>query len=128
MTKDKIKVAMYSRKNRVENAIIYVRGGREGAQEMLCRMYAIDKGYDVICITRDIKDINNCDVLLVSGYSRIGRDVNECNLIINALKKKDIRVESVIEQGNAEKYLDLAITLSDECKIKIAKTMQDRIK
>ena len=125
---DKIKVAMYSRRNREERAVIYVRGGRSTAQEMFCRMYAIDKGYDVICITSDIKDVNNCDVLLVSGHSRIGRDENERNLILSVLKKKGIRIEPVIEQDNVEKYLDLAITLSDERKTKTAKTMQDRIK
>lgn len=106
-----MKAVMYSRKNREERAIIYVRGGREAAQEMFCRMYAIDIGYNVICIAKDIKDVNNCDVLLVSDYSRIGNEI-ECNLIINELKKKGIRIESVVEQDNAKKYLDLAIMLS----------------
>lgn len=126
--KNKMKVAMYSRRNREERAVIYVRGGREAAQEMFCRMYAVDVGYDVICITKDIKDVNNCDVLLVSDYSRIGRNKNECNLIINTLKKKGIRIESVVEQDNARKYLDLAIMLSKECKTKVDEAMQNRTK
>lgn len=125
---DKIKVAMYSRRNREERAVIYVRGNREAAQEMFCRAYAIDKDYDVICITRDIKDANNCDVLLVTDESRIGRDKNEHDLIVNALKEKGIRIESVIDEDNAEKYIDLIITLSEQCKTKVAKTMSDRTK
>lgn len=40
--KDKIKVVPYFRKNR-EKAVIYVRGNNKEFQEMMCRLYAIEK-------------------------------------------------------------------------------------
>lgn len=118
---DKIKVTAYSRRNRVETAIIYVSGGRKAAQEMFCRAYCIDKDYDMIYVARDIEDVNNCDVLVVVDHSRICRDKDGYNKITNRLKRKGIRIESVIDEGNAEKYVDLIISLSNEVD-KIVKT------
>lgn len=120
---DKIKVAMYTRKNRDVRAVIYVRGGREAAQEMFCRAHCIDKDYDLICVTRNIEDVNNCDILVVANHSRISRDIEEYVEIANRLKRKGIRIESVIDEGNAEKYIDLIITLSDE----VDKTVKARM-
>lgn len=115
---DKIKVTAYSRKNRVESAIIYVRGSRKAAQEMFCRAYCMDKDYDMIYVTRDIEEVNNCDVVVVLSHSRISRDEDEYNQIANRLKRKGIRIESTIDEGNAERYIDLMITLSDLDKVK----------
>lgn len=93
--KEKINVAHYIRKGRPERAVIYIRGVNEAEQEMKCRMYAKDKGYELVYVTRHIEDVNLCDVLLVANFSRISRRQIEFVKICKLLKTKGIRVESV---------------------------------
>lgn len=94
---DKIKVAHYIRRGRPERATIYVRGHdeeAEAAQEMKCRMYAKDKGYEVVDVTRYIEDVKSCDVLIVANFSRISRKKMIFVQNYRLFKARDIRIES----------------------------------
>ena len=96
-----IKVAHYIRRGRPERAVIYVRGHDEEAettQELKCRMYAKDKGYEVVGVTRYIEDVKSCDVLLVANFSRISRKKMTFVKTYKLFKARGIRVESVTGQ------------------------------
>lgn len=90
-----IKVTHYIRRGRPERAVIYVRGENEAAQELKCRAYAADKGYEVVYVTRHIEDVNLCDVLLVTNFSRISRKQMTFVKTYNMFKARGIRIESV---------------------------------
>lgn len=90
-----INVAHYIRKGRPERAVIYVRGVNEAEQEMKCRVYAADKGYEVSYVTRHIEDVKLCEVLLVANFSRISRKQMEFVKTCKLFKAKGIRIESV---------------------------------
>ena len=90
-----IKVAHYIRRGRPERAAIYVRGVNEAEQEMKCRAYAADKGYEVSFVTRHIEDVKLCDVLIVANFSRISRKQMECAKTFKYFKTRGIRIESV---------------------------------
>lgn len=99
--KDKIEIAHYIRRGRPERAVIYVRGHDEEAeiaQEMKCKMYAKDKGYEVIDVTRYIEDVKSCDVLLVANFSRISRKQITFVQTYKLFKARGIRVESATGQ------------------------------
>lgn len=99
--KDKIEAAHYIRRGRPERAVIYVRGHdkeAETAQEMKCRMYAKDKGYEVVDVTRYIEDVKSCDVLLVANFSRISRKKITFVQTYKLFKARGIRVESATGQ------------------------------
>lgn len=89
-----IKVAHYIRRGRPERAVIYVRGENEAAQELKCRAYAKDKGYEVVFVTRYIEDVNRCDVLLVANFSRINRKQIAFVKTYKMFKARGIRIES----------------------------------
>lgn len=91
---EKIEVARYMRKGRPERAVIYVRGENEAAQELKCRAYAADKGYEVEYVTRHIEDVNLCDVLLVANFSRISRKQMTFVKTYKLFKARGIRIES----------------------------------
>lgn len=92
--KDPIKVAHYIRRGRPERAAIYVRGVNEAEQEMKCRAYAADKGYEVVYVTRYIEDVKLCDVLLVANFSRISRKQIAFVKTYKYFKARGIRIES----------------------------------
>lgn len=92
---DKIEVTHYMRRGRPEKAVIYVRGVNEAEQEMKCRMYAADKGYEVAYVTRHIEDVKLCDVLIVANFSRISRKQIEFVKTYKYFKARGIRIESV---------------------------------
>lgn len=89
----------------MKKAIIYVRGHNQEKQEVFCRVYAADKGYKVLYTTTDIKDVNSCDILLVSNQSRISRDKFKYYEIMKELKKKGIDVISVSNQDKVDEYI-----------------------
>ena len=94
---DKIGVTHYMRIGRPERAVIYVRGHdeeAETAQEMKCRMYAKDKGYEVVGVTRYIEDVRQCDILLVANFSRISRKQMAFVKTYKLFKARGIRIES----------------------------------
>ena len=87
-----------------KKAIIYVRGRNKEMQEVRCRLYAAQKEYKILFVTTDLKNVNNCDVLLVSNSSRISRDKFEYYKVLNELKDKHIVLESVT--GQSEESFD----------------------
>lgn len=93
--KNKIKVVPYFRRNRAE-AVIYVRGENKESQEIMCRLYAVDKDYEVSYVTRNINNVNLCNVLLVTEPSRISRNQEECCEIVKKINDKGVKVEYVI--------------------------------
>lgn len=93
--KNQVKVTHYIRRGRPERAVIYVRGVDEAAQEMKCRAYAADKGYEVLYVTRHIEDVKTCDVLLVANFSRISRRQIEFVKTYKYFKARGIEIESV---------------------------------
>lgn len=101
-----IKVAHYIRRGRPERAVIYVRGRdkeTETAQELKCKMYAKDKGYEVVDVTRYIEDVKSCDVLLVANFSRISRKKMTFVKTYKLFKARGIRVESATGQHDISK-------------------------
>lgn len=93
--KEQIKAAHYIRRGRPERAVIYVRGVDEAAQELKCRAYAKDKGYEVSFVTRHIEDVKLCDVLLVANFSRISRKQIEFVKTYKYFKARGIKIKSV---------------------------------
>mgnify|MGYP003306762330 CR=1 FL=1 len=89
----------------MKKAVIYVRGHKEKMQEIFCRLYASDKGYKITYVTNNIDDVNLCDILLVANPSRISRDKFRYYEILDNLKAKGIKVESVSSQDNVEETL-----------------------
>lgn len=98
-----IKVAHYIRRGRPEKAVIYVRGENEAAQELKCRAYAADKGYEVVYVTRHIEDVNLCDVLLVANFSRISRKQMTFAKTYKLFKARGIRIESATGTNDIDK-------------------------
>lgn len=94
-----VKVAHYIRRGRPERAVIYVRGVNEAEQEMKCRMYANEMGYEVTYVTRHIEDVKLCDVLIVANFSRISRKQMEFVKTYKLFKARGIRIESVSGHG-----------------------------
>lgn len=91
----------------MKKAIIYLRGHNQEKQEVLCRVYAADKGYKVLFVTTDIEAVNGCDLLLVANRSRISRNRIEYQIIVNKLKKKGIEVECATEHESTDEFLSL---------------------
>jgi DNA invertase Pin-like site-specific DNA recombinase len=89
------KVAHYIRRGRPERAVIYVRGVNEAEQEIKCRAYAADRGYEVLFVTRHIEDVKLCDVLIVANFSRISRRQMEFAKTYKYFKARGIKIESV---------------------------------
>lgn len=97
-------IVKYMRVGRVK-AVIYVRGQDEGIQEIMCRLYAEDKRYDVVKVVKDINDAIDCDVLIVSHMSKISRNYIEYLHIANALRSKGIEIESALNTNDKEDRL-----------------------
>ncbi len=95
----------------MKKAVIYVRGQKEKMQEIICRLYASDKGYKVVYVTTHIEEVNLCDVLLVTNPSRISRDRNKYYEVMKELNAKNIEVESVSNQDNTDEYISFASDL-----------------
>lgn len=98
-----MKVAHYIRRGRPERAVIYVRGENEAAQELKCRAYAADKGYEVLYTTRHIEDVNLCDVLLVANFSRISRKQMTFVKTYKLFNARGIRIESATGTNDISK-------------------------
>ena len=104
------KIIPYIRKNR-EEVVIYVRGNNKETQEILCRLCAINKGYEVVLVTDDINEVKHCDVLLTTNPSRIHRYEVKYNEILNEFKNKNIKVEFVVEYDGLVDDLELVYLL-----------------
>ena len=88
-------IVEYMRVGRVR-AVIYVHGKDEGIQELMCKLYANDKQYDVVDVVKNFKEVKDCDVLLVSHVSRISRDYIEYLQVVRDLRNKGIKIESAL--------------------------------
>ena len=102
----------------MKKAIIYVRGNNKEMQEIICRVYASDKGYKVLYVTSNIDDVNLCDVLLVTNPSRIIREQLEYIKIVNRLKEKNIEIINVSGQDDALDSITLAAELFKESQVR----------
>lgn len=96
--------------------IIYVQGNKQEFQELLCRVYAANKGYKVLYVTRNIEDVNLCDVLLVTNDSIISSEQIEHINNSNKLRKKDIEIVSISSQDDALESMFFAVELFKESK------------
>ena len=95
-----------------KTAIIYLKDNdRKAEQKLFCMAHAMDCGYEVLDETTDLKEIKNCDIMLVSSASIITRDVEEYYSIERELKKKGIEIEVVLDNSNTGKYIDMALEL-----------------
>ena len=97
--------------SKITKAVIYVRGNNEEFQETICRVYASDRGYKVAYVTRNIEDVTNCDVLLVTNHHRISRDKMKYHQVAKDFEEKGIKIESIVNQDNYMDVIDLAIYL-----------------
>lgn len=88
-------IVEYMRVGRIR-AAIYVRGKDEGIQEMICKLYANDKQYDVVDVVKNLEDAKDCDVLLVSHVSRISRDYIKYLQIVGDLRDRGIKIEPAL--------------------------------
>lgn len=88
-------IVEYMRVGRIR-AMIYVRGQDEGIQEMMCRLYAEDKMYDVVHVVKNLEEVKDCDVLLVSHVSRISRDYIKYLQVASNLRDKGIKIETAL--------------------------------
>ena len=79
----------------MKRVVIYTRGNNEAMQEIMCKLYAVDKGYKVLYVTNDIENINGCDILLVTNHYRISRDKMKYYQTLKELTSKGIALESV---------------------------------
>lgn len=95
----------------MKKAVIYVKGNKEKMQEIVCRLYASEKGYKITYVTSNLEDANLCDVLLITNPSRISRDSKKYYETVKELKRRDIEVVSVASQDNADECIELAIDL-----------------
>lgn len=92
----------------MKKAIIYVRGHNQERQEVTCKLYAAEQGYKVLFTTDDLEKVNACDILLISKASRISRDKFKYYEVLNELKTKGIKVESVAQQKSSIDYFTFA--------------------
>lgn len=102
-------VVHYIRKNKAE-AVIYVRGNNKEFQEMLCRLYAADRGYEISYVTSNIEDVYLCDVLLITEPSRISRKAAEYYEVTKELNDKGIEIEYAVYLNKIDKYKTLLMS------------------
>lgn len=112
------KPAAYIRKNREDEAIIYLKDNdKRAAQKLLCYIHATDHNINVLGETTDIKEVKNCDIMLIASASVLTRDEKEYHKIERELNKKGIKIEVAGSNGNIGEYLDMMIKLSRKGRI-----------
>lgn len=108
----------YIRKNRETEAMIYLKENEQkAAQKLLCMFHATDYNYKVLGETTDIKEVKNCDVLIIASASVLTRDKKEYCKIEKELKKKGIKIEVAGSNGKAGEYIDMMLKLSRKGRI-----------
>ena len=91
-----------------KTAIIYVKDNeRKAAQEFFCRLYSIENDYDVLYVTKEISEVDNCDLLIIANPSMISRNEIEYYGIVSDLRDCGIKVEIAITEENAGRYIDI---------------------
>lgn len=113
-----IKPMHYIRKNREDEAIIYLKeNDQKAAQKLFCYMYATDHNINVLGETTDINEIKNCNVMLIASADMLTRDIKEYYKIEKELKKKGIRIEVATNEDNADRYINMMLKLSRKGRI-----------
>lgn len=108
----------YIRKNRETEAIIYLKDNEQkAAQKLLCMFHATDYNYKVLGETTDIKEMKNCNVLIIASASVLTRDKKEYDKIEKELKKKGIKIEVAGSNGRTGDYIDMMLKLSRKGRI-----------
>lgn len=108
----------YIRKNRETEAMIYLKeNDRKAAQRLLCMFHATDYNYKVLGETTDLKEVKNCDVLIIASASVLTRDEKEYHKIEKELKKKGIKIEVAGSDGKAGEYIDMMLQLQRKGRI-----------
>lgn len=108
----------YIRKNRETEAMIYLKDNEQkAAQKLLCMFHATDYNYKVLGETTDIKEVKNCNVLIIASASVLTRDEKEYYKIEKELKKKGIKIEVAGSNGKAGDYIDMMLKLSRKGRI-----------
>lgn len=79
-------------------AIILTRGLDTSDQEEKCKIYALTKGYKVLEVVENIRDLTvplseQIDVVIVSHISRVTRKYQKYQLIKNQLKEFGVSIE-----------------------------------
>lgn len=97
----------------MKKAIIYVRGHNQEMQEILCRLYAKDIGYEVLFVTTNIEDVYyfDCNVMIATNATRISRDRFKYYETVNKLKEKGIELEFATSHENAIDNFSLAMDI-----------------
>lgn len=88
-------IVEYMRVGRIR-AMIYVHGKDEGIQELMCKLYANDKQYDVIGVVKNLEKAKDCDVLLVSHSHKISRDYIKYLQEVSNLRDRGIKIETAL--------------------------------
>ena len=102
----------YIRKNRKDEAIIYLKeDDQKAAQRLLCYMWATEHNVDILCETTNIEEVKNCNVMLVASATMLTRDVNKYRKSERRLKKEGIRIEIVVDETNEKEYIERALGL-----------------
>lgn len=102
----------YIRKNRATEAMIYLKENeRKAAQRLFCHIYAADHNINILGETTSLDEIKDCDVMLIASASMLTRDEKEYYKIERGLKEKGIRIEIAVNDGNAERYIDMITNL-----------------
>lgn len=108
----------YIRKNREDEAVIYLKDNdQKAAQKLFCYMYATDHNINVLGETMDIEEVKNCNVMLIASASMLTRDEKEYRKIEKGLKKNGIRIEVATSGDNADRYVDMMLKLSRKGRI-----------
>lgn len=108
----------YIRKNREDEAIIYLKDNEQkAAQKLLCYIYATEHNINVLGETTNIEDVKECDMVLVASPAMLTRDAKEYYKIEKELKKKGIKIQVATNGDNIGRYLEMMVRLSRKGRI-----------
>lgn len=114
------KSVAYIRKNRADEAIIYLKeNDQKAAQKLLCYIHATDNGINVLGETMSLEEVkdSDCNIMLIASASVLTRDEKEYHKIENELKRKGIKIEVAGNNGRIGDYIDMMLQLSRNRKI-----------
>lgn len=115
-----IKPSGYIRKNRVDEAIIYLKeNDQKAAQRLLCYIHATDNGIKVLGETTSLEEVKNsdCNMMLIASAPVLTRDEMKYRKIKNELNDKGIEIEIVGGNGRIGDYIDIMLQLSRKRRI-----------
>ena len=108
----------YIRKNREDEAVIYLKDNdQKAAQKLFCYMYATDHNINVLGETTNLEEVKDCNVMLIASVSMLTRDEKEYRKIEKGLKRKGVRIEVATSGDNADRYVDMMLKLSRKGRI-----------